>query len=118
MLQRDQLVIPGGDTQIEEGDRVVLFAHTRSRPLRWISFSWGRKSSKTVRLVGHILGFLAIALGAFMLPPLLLALWDGTPDRLGLFISCLVSLAIGGALAGLDPGGSRVTFTFVKRFWW
>lgn len=33
ILQGDQLIIPGGDTQIEEGDRVVLFAHTKSRSL-------------------------------------------------------------------------------------
>jgi trk system potassium uptake protein TrkH len=49
-------------------------------------------------LTVHLLGFLAGALGAFMLIPLLVALWDGSPDSIPLAMSSLLCL-LGGAVA-------------------
>lgn len=63
-----------------------------------------------------------MALAAFMVPPLLLALWDSTPDRMGLAVACLISLVVGALLAGLTRGAGgdlhlREAFLVVTLAW-
>ena len=73
-------------------------------------------------LVLHLLGFLSLAIGAFMLPSLGIALFDGGTDAAALGLSAVLCLGVGAATAGFTRhhGGNlglRDAFKVVTLSW-
>jgi len=73
-------------------------------------------------LIVHLLGFLTLALGTFMLPSLAISIYDGAPDMLGLALSSAICVLGGAAVAGLSRNyhgtlGLRDAFRVVTLSW-
>lgn len=73
-------------------------------------------------LIVHILGFLSLSLGTFMLPSLAISLYDQAPDSSGLAMAATLCILGGAATAGLTRNhrgnlGLRDAFKVVTLAW-
>jgi trk system potassium uptake protein TrkH len=75
-----------------------------------------------LKLILHLVGFLSLALGSFMLPSLIISLYDGAPDARGIGLAAVICMLGGAALAGVTRNhqgnlGLRDAFKVVTLCW-
>ena len=73
-------------------------------------------------LIIHLLGFLSLALGTFMVPSLIISIYDGGSDTALFAISSGICIVVGAAVAGLTRNhrgtlGLRDAFKVVTMAW-